>query len=109
MAFATLEAGTESVNLCPEWTPSEVADYVATYLRVAGFCALCSGLYVAVGKLTYLPLYVHCFLFWPVSLRFPSISSLPDYHFTLSLRSGIGIAFANDLAKNLRNYRCEYV
>jgi len=48
-----IHAGTEAVNLCPEWTPSEVADYVATYLRVAGFCALCSGLYVAVGASTH--------------------------------------------------------
>jgi hypothetical protein len=42
-------AGAAAVDLCPEWTRSEVLAYVAIYLRVAGFCALGSGLYVAAG------------------------------------------------------------
>lgn len=79
-----MQAGTEAVNLCPEWTPSEVADYVATYLRVAGFCALCSGLYVAVGASTHQCLYIY-FRFGSPYPRFSACGATTHFSTTSSL------------------------
>lgn len=85
-----------AVDLCPEWTRSEVLAYVAIYLRVAGFCALGSGLYVAAGA---------CRLRPPPA---PALARAPA-HAPLFFGEPIGIVSARKLARNLRDYRCEYV
>jgi hypothetical protein len=99
-------AGAAAVDLCPEWTRSEVLAYVAIYLRVAGFCALGSGLYVAAGARRRL---LPTLCTRVRTERNLAADSAPSCSNSVFWFLPIGIISARKLAKNLRDYRCEYV
>jgi hypothetical protein len=76
--------------VCPEWTKDEVLDYLVVYLRLAGLCGLTSLLFVVPGMV-------------PARSR-RAIPGVASVGISLS-----GMFQAHVLARNLRDYKCEYI